>query len=136
MPDSSETRFSAVTSCDLMESREGQNATAMWEKIQSMMPAQKDEEFREAKVPSGPWLWRLLFMKTHKLTSIVQICSNARQSCDWEEHEIEHDGTSSNLHGHSGNNRKAAAKLKQGGQVFRKSYHHKANEDSSSMMYS
>jgi hypothetical protein len=64
-PDSSETQFSALTSCDLMEPKESQSVIAMWEEIQSMKPAQKNKALREAKIPSGLWLWRLLFMKTH-----------------------------------------------------------------------
>jgi hypothetical protein len=33
--------------------------------IQGMTPAQKDELLQKANIPSGPYLWRLLFMKTH-----------------------------------------------------------------------
>jgi hypothetical protein len=54
----------ALTPCDPEESKESQSAIAMWEEIQSMKPAQ-DEVLRKAKIPSGPWLWWLLFMKTH-----------------------------------------------------------------------
>jgi hypothetical protein len=46
-------------------------------------------------------------------------CSDLFQSetvpYDWEEHEFEHDGTSLDTHGHSGDNGKSATKLKQRG---------------------
>jgi hypothetical protein len=51
-------------------------------------------------------------------------CSDLFQSetvpYDWEEHEFEHDGTTSDTREHSGNNGKAATELKQRGQAFRK----------------
>jgi len=64
--------------------------------IQGMTPAQKDELLQKANIPSD-------------------LFQSETVPYDWEEHEFEHDGTSLDTHGHSGDNGKSATKLKQRG---------------------